>query len=256
MRPGRCRFRQYMLKRFVADLHIHTCLSPCAEVDMTPLRIVERALARGLDMIAISDHNSAENVAVAVEVAAQGGIALLPAMEVTSSEEAHVLAVFGTQEQAARMQEIVYRTLPEGFSGGVWGEQVVVNGRDEVVGFNQRPLFSATGLGLSALVGEIRSLGGLAIACHVDREAFSVIGQLGFIPDDVEFDALEVTRPAESGSLLSMYMGLPRVCSSDAHRLDDIGSRTTSFYMEEASFEEVGRALKGIGGRSAQPDVG
>jgi len=240
-----------MLKRFVADLHIHTCLSPCAEVDMTPLRIVEKALARGLDMIAISDHNSAENIGVAVEVARDRGIALLPAMEVTSSEEAHVLAVFGELEQAARMQEVVYRNLPEKMSGGErWGEQVVVNAQDEVLGFSQRPLFGATGLGLSALVREIRSLGGLAVASHVDREAFSVIGQLGFIPDDVEFDALEVTRPAEAGSLLSMYMGIPRVCSSDAHRLEDIGSRTTSFYMEEASFEEVAMALKGVGGRS------
>ncbi len=223
---------------------------------MTPLRIVERALARGLDMIAISDHNSAENIGVASEVASRRGITLFPAMEVTSSEEAHVLAVFGTSEQALKMQEIVYRSLPEGIPGGGWGEQVVVNDRDEVLGFNQRPLFSATGLGLGALVGEIRALGGIAIASHVDREAFSVIGQLGFIPEDVEFDALEVTRPAESGDLLSLNMGLPRVCSSDAHQLEDIGSRTTSFYIEEATFEEVGLALRGVDGRSVKPDVG
>lgn len=223
---------------------------------MTPLRIVERALARGLDMIAISDHNTAENIGVASEVASRRGITLFPAMEVTSSEEAHVLAVFGTSEQALKMQEIVYRNLPEGIPGGGWGEQVVVNDRDEVLGFNQRPLFSATGLGLGALVGEIRALGGIAIASHVDREAFSVIGQLGFIPEDVEFDALEVTRPAESGALLSLYMGIPRVCSSDAHRLEDIGSRTTSFYIEEATFEEVGLALRGVDGRSVKPDVG
>jgi PHP family Zn ribbon phosphoesterase len=240
-----------MLKRFVADLHIHTCLSPCAEVDMTPLRIVERALAKGLDMIAISDHNSAENIGVAVEVAAGRGMALLPAMEVTSSEEAHVLAIFGTAEQAGRMQELVYGSLSGGPGGG-WGEQVVVNARDEVLGFNDRALFGATGLGLGDLVREIHALGGLAVASHVDREAFSVIGQLGFIPEDVEFDALEVTRPEKKGSLLSAYMGVPRVCSSDAHRLDDVGRRTTSFYMEEATFEEVARALKGLDGRSVE----
>lgn len=255
MRPGRCLSWQEMHKRFVADLHIHTCLSLCAEVDMTPLRIVERALAKGLDMIAISDHNSAENIRTAVEVAAEKGIALLPAMEVTSSEEAHVLAIFGSAEQTDRMQEIVYGSLTDGPGGG-WGEQVVVNGRDEVLGFNERALFSATRLGLGALVQEIHALGGLAIASHIDREAFSVIGQLGFVPEDVEFDAFEVTRPAEKGSLLSAYMGVPRISSSDAHRLEDVGRRTTSLYMEEATFEEVARALKGLDGRSVEPDAG
>lgn len=238
-----------MLKMFIADLHIHTCLSPCAELDMTPLRIVEKAVAKGLDIIAISDHNSAENVGVALEVAASKGLALLPAMEITSSEEVHVLAVFGTAEGAAMMQDAVYKSLPEGTSSGVFGEQVVVNERDEVMEFNSRPLFGATSMGLSALVSEIRSLGGLAIASHVDRQAFGVIGQLGFVPDDVVFDAFEVTRPLEADALLGSHADVPRICFSDAHYLGDIGSRTTSFNMQEASFEEIRMALKGSGGR-------
>ncbi len=238
-----------MLKTFVADLHIHTCLSPCAEVDMTPLRIVERAVSEGLDIIAISDHNSVENVAVAMKVASQKGLALLPAMEVTSSEEVHVLAVFGSQGDAYRMQEIVYQNMIMG-SGGGWGEQVIVNERDEVMGFNDKPLFSATTLSLGALVREIHSIGGLAIASHIDRDAFSVIGQLGFVPDDVEFDAFEVTRPADAGSLRSLYPDMPHLSSSDAHSLGDVGRRTSSFLIEEPSFDEVGKALKGLGGRS------
>jgi PHP family Zn ribbon phosphoesterase len=242
-----------MLKRFVADLHIHTCLSPCAEVDMTPLRIVERAVSEGLDIITISDHNSAENIGVAMKVASQKGLTLLPAMEVTSSEEVHVLAVFGSWGDAERMQEIVYQNMINGIGGG-WGEQVIVNEHDEVLGFNDKPLFSATTLSLGALVREIRSIGGLAIASHIDRDAFSVIGQLGFIPDDVEFDAFEVTRPAEAGSLRSLYPEVPHLSSSDAHSLGDIGRRTSSFYMEEASFDEIGKALKGIDGRSVNPN--
>jgi predicted metal-dependent phosphoesterase TrpH len=242
-----------MLKRFVADLHIHTCLSPCAEVDMTPLRIVDRALEEGLDMIAISDHNSAENTEVALRLARQKGITLFPAMEITSSEEVHVLAVFGSQEDAARMQETVYQNLMEGTGGG-WGEQVVVNEHDEVLGFNDKPLFGSTRLSLSALVREIHSAGGLAIASHVDREAFSVIGQLGFIPDDVQFDAFEVTRPAGSNPVLGLYPDMPHVRNSDAHRLEDVGMRTTSFYMEDASFEEIGKAFKEVDGRKVNPN--
>jgi len=242
-----------MLNRFVADLHIHTCLSPCAEVDMTPLRIVDRALEEGLDIIAISDHNSAENTEVALKVARRKGIALLPAMEITSSEEVHVLAIFGSQKDVSLMQEVVYGHLAEGIGGG-WGEQVVVSEDDEVLAFNDKPLFGSTSLGLSALVGKIRSLGGIVIASHVDREAFSVIGQLGFIPDDVEFDAFEVTRPAEENPLLSLYPGVPHVRSSDAHRLEDVGRRTTSFYMEDASFEEMAKALKSVDGRGVSPN--
>jgi predicted metal-dependent phosphoesterase TrpH len=242
-----------MLKRLKADLHIHTCLSPCAEVDMTPLRIVKRAVEQGLDMIAISDHNSAENIEVALKVAEQRGLALLPAMEITSSEEVHVLAVFDSAEKSARMQEIVYSNLMEGVGGG-WGEQVVVNEHDEVMGFNDKPLFGSTGLSLSALVREIHSVGGLAIASHIDRDAFSVIGQLGFIPDDVEFDAFEVMRPGESGTMLSLYPDVPHISSSDAHSLGDIGRRSSSFLVEEASFEELGKAFKGIEGRSVNPN--
>jgi predicted metal-dependent phosphoesterase TrpH len=242
-----------MLKKFVADLHIHTCLSPCAEVDMTPLRIVDKAVSEGLDIVAISDHNSAENVEVAMKLALRKGLALLPAMEVTSSEEVHVLAVFGSQGDAYRMQEIVYQYMITGIGGG-WGEQVIVNEHDEVLGFSDKPLFSATSLSLGALVREIHSIGGLAIASHIDRDAFSVIGQLGFIPDDVEFDAFEVMRPANAGSLRSLYPETPHLSSSDAHSLGDIGRRTSSFYMEEASFNEVGKALKGIEGRSVNPN--
>ncbi len=248
--------RQDLMKRFIADLHIHTCLSPCAEVDMTPLRIINRAIEQGLDMIAISDHNSAENIEVAVKIAGEKGIALLPAMEVSSAEEAHVLALFRCAEDAKHMQEVVYGSLPRAGGAGSADYQVVVNEHDEVMAFNTKPLIAATGLGLSVLLQEIRALGGLAVASHVDREAFSVIGQLGFIPPDVRFDAFEVVRPDRAGALLGQYEGVPVLCASDAHRLEDIGARTTEFRMQEATFDEVGKALHGEGGRTVRASTG
>lgn len=239
------------MKRFRADLHIHTCLSPCAELDMTPLRITRRALQAGLDIIALSDHNSAENLAAGEEVARAAGITLVPAMEITSVEEAHVLALFGTVEDALGMQQAVYGSLPDGPGPRPeFGEQVVVNARDEVMDFNQRPLMWATDMSIERLVREIRSRGGLAVASHVDREAFSVISQLGFIPADISFDALEVIRPERADALLAGHDPVPRLTSSDAHRLEDVGARTTSFFMREATFEELALALKGDGGRS------
>lgn len=230
----------------MADLHVHSCLSPCAELDMTPKRIMEAAAKKDIEVIAITDHNSAENIGAALEAAAKAGITVLPAMEITSSEEAHVLALFGSLAAALSMQAIVYENLDGVNNERLWGSQVVVNEADEVMGFNDRLLIGATGLPVKRLVEEIHALGGLAVASHVDREAFSLISQLGFIPDDLGIDAIEVTRvdaAVEGGG------HLPRLCNSDAHRLEDIGRRTMVLCMEEPTFDEIKLALRGMEGR-------
>lgn len=236
-------------KRFIADLHIHTCLSPCAELDMTPLRIIDAAVKKGIDVIAISDHNSAENAGIAVKIAKGRGIKVLPAMEITSYEEAHVLAIFDSIENVMNMQKIVYKSLPDGINDErLSGYQVVVNEKDEVLRFNKRILFGATSLSLNTLVNNIHSFGGIAVASHIDKEVFSVISQLGFIPDDIAFDALEIsynTKRQRAESVFGVYRSIPWITSSDAHRLNDIGRRTTSFFLEEMTFEEIKMALKG-----------
>jgi predicted metal-dependent phosphoesterase TrpH len=219
---------------------------------MTPARIIRQAAAKGLDMIAITDHNSAENIETALRFASGGEISVLPAMEVTSSEEAHVLAVFDGRESVFRMQETVYSCLPKdsGDRGEQW--QVLVNEKDEVMGFNKRLLIGATSLSLKDLVNEIHSLGGLAVASHVDRGAFSVMSQMGFVPEDIDFDAFEVidNKAAEQG--LMFHPGVPRVKFSDAHGLNDISARNTAFIMKEATFEELAMAFKGAGGRHVE----
>lgn len=236
-------------KRFIADLHIHTCLSPCAELDMTPFRIINIAVNKGINVIAISDHNSAENTEVAVKIAKEKGIMVLPAIEITSKEEAHVLAIFGSIDEAMEMQEIVYRHLPDGINDErVIGYQVVVNENDEVLRFNKRILFGATSLSLKDIVDTIHFIGGIAVASHIDREIFNVISQFGFVPDDIVFDALEIsysTERQEAESVFGEYKSITWITSSDAHHLDDIGRRTISFYLEELSFEEIKKAFKG-----------
>jgi hypothetical protein len=237
------------MRKFTADLHIHTCLSPCAELDMTPRRIIEASLVKGLDIIALSDHNSAENTGVAVELARDRGITVLPAMEITSAEEVHVLALFSSVEKATAMQEIVYGSLQEGVNDEEhFGYQLVVNERDEILEFNKRLLIGATSLSLSSLVAAVRALGGIAVASHIDREFAGVIGQLGFIPEDVNFDALEIsynTARERAQTRFSDYASLPWITSSDAHALHDIGRRVTTLVLQAASFEEVALALKG-----------
>jgi 3',5'-nucleoside bisphosphate phosphatase len=241
-----------MLRTFRCDLHIHTCLSPCADLDMYPRAVVDRAVQQALDVIAICDHNSSENVAYVRKAAAARPLAVLAGMEITSREEVHMLALFDDLNQLERLQKLIYEHLPGKNDEKAFGCQVIVNGEDEVEGFNERLLIGAAQLGLVELIAAVHGLGGLAIASHIDRPSFSVLSQLGFIGSDMPFDALEVTRRLGIRSARQRYPELssfPLVESSDAHFLDDIGSAATRISMEEATTGELKLAFAGRGGR-------
>lgn len=237
------------MKKFVADLHIHTCLSSCAELDMTPLRIIDEALKKGIDIIAISDHNSAENVEVAMNIASKKGIRLFPAMEVTSSEEAHIISLFDTLDKVIKFQDVIYKNLKKEEMKIKGPMQVIVNEKDEVLGFSNKLLFMATMLSAKEIVDLTHNLGGLSIASHIDKEVFSIISQLGFIPPDIEFDALEIscnTDRKKAEILFKEYSSITWITSSDAHHLKDIGRRPTIFYLKDSSFDEIKMAFKGL----------
>jgi len=237
---------------FRADLHIHTCLSPCSELTMTPARIVERAASLGINIIAICDHNTAEHVEVTGSLAKKKGIRVMAGMEINSSEEVHILGLFGKLTEALNMQAVVYENLPGQNNEDVFGMQVLVNEDEEVLGFNKRLLIGATDLSVNRIVELIHSFNGLAVASHIDREGFGIIGQLGFIPEGVEFDALEIsyrTSRARALEMFGLYKHVPWITSSDAHSLEDIGRKTTGFVMEHATFEEMRLALRGTEGR-------
>lgn len=248
------------MRRVAVDLHVHTCLSPCADLEMTPARIVGRAVELGIGLMAVSDHNSARNAGVAVELGQRAGITVLPAMEITTAEEAHVLGIFPGMAEALSMQERVYASLPvgpevvlhdAGHDGGHrW--QVVVNALDEVLDFERVMLLGATDMDLGAVVAEIKARGGLAIASHLDRGAFSVMSQMGFVPGDVIFDAVEVIDEVLARTGLMFHPGMTMVRSSDAHHIQDFGRRRTVCRMAGASFEELSLALMGAEGRAVE----
>ena len=243
------------MKAYKADLHIHSCLSPCADLDMSPKAIVEKSLELGLDIIAVCDHNSAENVMAAMKSGSQHGLTVFPGMEINSREEAHVLGLFEGPDEAILMQEIVYANLKGINSPEVFGDQVVVNEKDEVEGFNDKMLIGAIELGLYEIVTEIHRLGGLVIASHIDRASFSIVSQLGFIPQDLELDALEISRAFEGKMNEEVFSGsvdLPRVTFSDAHFIDDIGKAYTSFFLDNPGFREIRMALRGESGRGVR----
>ena len=242
-----------MLTPFSADLHMHTCLSPCAEIDMTPREIVTHARERGLHIIAITDHNSAENVEATRKVASGTGLLVLAGMEIASSEEVHILGLFESPDQARCMQDVVYAHLPSGENDErLYGHQIVVNEDNEVLGFNKRLLIGATDLSAHKIVDLINSFGGISIASHIDREAFSVLSQLGFIPEDLRFDAVELSpriHRDEAEKKFDALRKFPSVSFSDAHHVTDIGKRSTTFTMRAPTFYEIKQAFSHSEGR-------
>ncbi len=242
-----------MLRRYQADLHVHTCLSPCADLTMSPKRIAERAHRERLDMLGICDHNSAENVKAAIRAGGKNGITIIPGMEVTTAEEVHIMALFPRPEDALKLQRVIYRSLPAGDNQpNLFGDQIIANEFDDVEGFNPRLLSAATGLTVDELVSKIHKYGGLAIASHIDRETNGIIGQLGFIPDGLAVDGLEISsadRLAETSERNPEIGKYPVLAASDAHFLNDIGRSRTYWTMAAPTFTEIRLALLGIKGR-------
>jgi len=240
-----------MLRTYKADLHIHTCLSPCADLEMSPRAIARKANEKHIDILGICDHNSAENVPALQEAAEPYRISILAGMEIASVEEVHILGLFDSLEAVFKLQAIVYDHLPGENDEEAFGLQVVVNAEGEVIRFNPRLLIGASTLSLEKIVDLIHSLGGLAIASHIDREGFSLIGQLGFVPDSLDIDALEVSpRVSFEEARKKFNPRLPLTSASDAHRLEEIGLATTSFQLERATVAELRLALRNEGGRT------
>ena len=238
------------MKTYKADLHIHTCLSPCADVDMSPRRIAEEAHKNHLEILGVCDHNSAENAAAVAEAAGRLGIRVFPGLEIASREEVHILALFEEVEAALSMQAEIYAHLAGDNDEAVFGPQVIADVEDNVVGFCPKLLINAASLSLEGVVDHVRSRNGLAIAAHIDRESFGLLGQLGFIPERPALDALEISphlSTTEAQERFGSTHSLIR--SSDAHALREIGRATTSFSLEAATIEEIRMALGGIGGR-------
>ncbi|MBN1545138.1 MAG: hypothetical protein JW902_00600 [Syntrophaceae bacterium] len=241
-----------MLRAFRCDLHIHTCLSPCADLDMYPRALIEKSINEKLDVIAICDHNSSENVSYVLRLAEGKPIVVLPGMEVSSLEEVHVLALFDELSSLLKLQDMVYKHLPGTNREDYFGPQVIVNDQDEVEGMNERLLIGATELPLNRIVREIHSLGGLAIASHIDRPSFSVLSQLGFVDTETHFDALEISAATGIKKARRQYpelSGYPFITSSDAHTITNIGRGVTTMILHAANTDELRLAFANKEGR-------
>jgi PHP family Zn ribbon phosphoesterase len=217
---------------------------------MSPKGILTSAKNKEIDIIGICDHNSTENSLAVMNAARKMNIHVLPGMEVTSQEEVHVLALFDDIENTLELQDYVYKNLPGKNDVEAFGMQVIVNEKEEAQGFNDKLLIGATTIPLDEVIRMIHSFDGITIASHIDRESFSIISQLGFIPENLELDAMEIspniTFEEANKRFKSIY---PITCSSDAHYPDDIGKGFTTFLLQDVSVAEIKMALKNKDGR-------
>ena len=237
------------MKLIKADVHLHTCLSPCAEIIQSPRRVVEKANEKGFNLIFITDHNSMANAEAAIKSAKNfPGLKVYPGMEITTKEEVHVLSLFENISDAYGMQTRIDDFLPDAYYEKEREEQIIANEADEVEGYYGKSLFSAVNLGLDEIIGIVHKYNGIAIAAHIDRPSFSILSQLGFIPDDCNLDALEVSPNMgfdEAGKKYPEYYSKFRfVKGSDSHSPETFGETYTEFYGEKNDFESFLKYIK------------
>jgi len=240
------------VKNIRAELHVHTVLSPCAEVEMIPPLIVQAALERGIHWIAITDHNASSNVSAVQKAAASSGLAVLPGMELQTREEVHVLCLFDSLAQLSTWQAVVDRLLPELENNPEYfGEQFIVDETGEFIRRENRLLLNSVDLSFEQVIQQVNALGGLAIPAHVDRTAFGLFANLGLVPEGVAVEALEISRlvpAAEAARRFPQLKGYPILQGGDAHRLDEfLGAN--EFRIEAPTVAEIRLALRGQDGR-------
>lgn len=224
------------------DLHLHSCLSPCGDMDMTPNNIVNMALLKELDVIALSDHNTAKNVRSVCEVAEGTGLLVIPAIEVCTSEEVHMLCLFDSLEGCEAFGEYLYTVLPDiPNEPEIFGRQCIMNALDEEIGTLEKLLLNAVDLSIDRLLELMPLYGGMAIPAHVDRSSYSIISNLGFLPPEYGFSCIEVKHPPfECGFEGNI------ITDSDAHYLEDIAEPEHFLEADEKSISGIISILKGI----------
>lgn len=216
---------------------------------MYPSAIVSRALSKGLDIIAVCDHNSAGNVLAVSAAGKKAGLTVLGGMEVCTEEEVHLLTIFDDMENLMEMERVISDRSEGENVPDLLGEQVLFDENDSIIGFEERLLAGSCSLTIDEVVHRAKRLNGLVIPSHINREAYGLLGVLGFIPGQVPFDALEIAAFGFPQWEEFCDSPLPRVHNSDAHYLDQIGLDYTGFYLEEPTVREIQKALKNSCGR-------
>ena len=225
------------------DFHIHSALSPCGDNDMTPNNLINMSIIKGLDAVALTDHNACENVRAAAAVAGDK-IIFIPGMEVETSEEVHIVTLFPTADAAEEMQRILVDSSPYiPNRPEIFGNQYIMDENDEICGEIDRMLVTASGLDIYTVVAAAKDLGGIAYPAHIDRESYSVLSNLGFIPPDLDISAVEITEKSRAALEVEYSNRYNIITSSDAHYLWDISERNHYIEVSDTSVRGILNAI-------------
>ncbi|MFT9493601.1 PHP domain-containing protein [Anaerosolibacter sp.] len=234
--------------KIAIDFHIHTALSPCGDEDMTPNNIIGMSVLKGLDAIAITDHNTIENCDACMTVGLKHNLIVIPGMELQTKEEVHLLCLFKNLSAAKEFQSKVYEkmSIKENLSE-LFGKQIIYDDKDQPVGENRRMLISSVNMSLEEAFRDVDLLEGVVIPAHVDKSSYSIIANLGFIPPNLPISIIEISKNGNHGALMEKFHFLQRYKSlrnSDAHYLHDILERESFIEVEEKSIFGILEALK------------
>ncbi len=229
------------------DLHIHSCLSPCGDEDMTPANIVGMSMIKGLDVIAVTDHNSSRNCPAVMAAAEEYGILAISGMEMTTAEEVHAVCLFEELKAAMEFDTYVYEKLmPFPNNEKIFGRQLIYDNFDQICGKVEKLLINAVDISFDELWTLVRGYGGVMFPAHVDKSANSLISNLGFVPPDSQFRTAEVKNLKKLHQLRREHPYLETckiVSNSDAHYLADIKEPELTLHVAERSVRAVLQSL-------------
>lgn len=234
--------------KFSYDLHVHSCLSPCADDDMTPFNIAGMAYLKGLNIVALTDHNTCKNCPPFFAACEQYGITPIAGMELTTAEDIHLICLFKSLEDALRFSDYVYeRIIDFKNDESVFGNQIITDKSDNESGREEKLLITATDMDIYTAVSEAKSFGAAVYPAHIDRRSNGIIAVLGDFPSDIGFVSAEFNDYSNRDEYIKKYPIVNRlftVCSSDAHSLERINEAENFIELAENTAENVINCLK------------
>ena len=235
--------------RLFYDLHLHSCLSPCGDNDMSPYNLVNMAKLSGYDIIALTDHNSAENCESAIKIGKEIGLTVVAGMELCTAEEIHNICLFPTAEKAKEFSRYIKTTMPPVKNKEeIFGEQLIMDTEDGILGKEEILLTVASSVSIDELPDLVREYSGVCYPAHIDRESYSIISALGDFPETLGVKAFELTPTADEKKWRDSYPALSDkilIRSSDAHYLQNMREAEFTLDLPENSAEALIAFLKG-----------
>ena len=228
--------------RYFYDFHLHSCLSPCGDEDMTPNNIVGMAKLLGLDIIALTDHNCCKNCEAVMALGREAGLCVVPGMELSTSEDIHVVCLFPDLEKAMAFSDYVrshtmnIKNRPE-----IYGRQLIENCEDEIIGEEEDLLIMASEISIESAFDIVKSFGGFAYPAHIDRDSYSITSVLGDLTPECNHGFAGISYDADVEQLKALYSldGVELIQSSDAHYLENMKEAANTIELEKATPQAV-----------------